>query len=231
MMKSFLLVLVCLAVFLPGAHATYKAMKLFDMAITADRIAYGTITKVEDQYYYLADRQGKGGQLKIARYMGLAGSGSYRWMPYAEGQQVLVFLRKKKNGFELVSNGVEAEIPLIRDSLVIDMQCFSPNTVVAMSPQHKVTDTFKKNCSHLVGTRKVFGLKFSLDYFYTSIQRFRDCYQIILKQEGGCASYNCFNFFDRYTRDKLNVQKRKSRLLKLMYDDMEDMQLLNCKQL
>lgn len=226
-----MLAIACLAVFLPAAHAEYKAMKLFDMAISADRIAYGTIVKVDDEFYYLADQAGKGAKLKIVKYKGLPGSRSFRWAPYEEGQRVLVFLKKNKYAFELLSSGAEAELPLIRDSLVIDMQCFSPNTVLAISPQRKLTDAFKNSCTHAVGARKVFGLKFSVDYFYSSLQSFRNCYQIILKKEGTSASYSCFNFFDRYTRDKLNVQKRKSKLLKLMYDDMEAMQVNNCRQL
>lgn len=230
-MMKFVLGVLCLFILSPAAHAEYKAMKLFDMAISADRIAYGTIAKVDDLYFYLEEQNNRGNKIKIAKYNGLAGSGSYRWAQYEAGQRVLVFLRKKRNAFELISTGAEGEIPVFRDSLVVDMQCFSPNTVLAISPQRKMTDAFKNSCTHLVGTKKVFGLKFSLDYFYTSLQNFRNCYQIILKREGTCASFNCFNFFDRYTRDKLNVQKRKSKLLKLMYDDMEEMQLRNCRQL
>lgn len=230
-MMKFVLGILCLCLFLPSAHAEYKAMKLFDMAISADKIAYGTIVKVEELYYYLEEQNSRGNKIKIAKYNGLAGSGSYRWTKYEEGQKVLVFLRRKRNAFELMSTGAEAEVPVIRDSLVIDMQCFSPKTVAAISPQHKITDDFRKSCTHIVGTKKVFGLKFSLSYFYAALQNFRNCYQIILKHEGTCASYTCFNFFDRYTRDKLNVQKRKSKLLKLMYDDMEEVQLRNCSQL
>lgn len=228
---KFVLGILCLCVFLSSADAAeYKAMKLFDMAISADRIAYGTIVKVEEMYFYLAEQNNRGNKIKIAKYIGLAGSGSYRFAKYEEGQKVLVFLRRKASAFELISTGAEGEVPVIRDSLVIDMQCFSPATVLNMSPRRKLTDTFRNSCTHLVGVKKVFGLKFSVSYFYTALQNFRNCYQIILKKEGAYASYNCFNFFDRYTRDKLNVQKKKSKLLKLMYDDMETVQLINCRQ-
>ncbi len=78
--------------YLPRTRNT-KPMKLFDMAISADKIAYGTIVKVEELFFYLAEQNGS--KIKIAKYNGIAGSGSYRWAKYEEGQRVLVFLRKR----------------------------------------------------------------------------------------------------------------------------------------
>lgn len=206
----------------------YNPLKLFDLATGADVVTYGTIVKVDEGFYYLEafNEQRKNRVFKIQKYLGR--SGSYRWAPYAAGQKVFVFLKKTGNIYSILSPGVEGEIPVIRDSLVVDMQCFTPKIQQGLAPKG-ITPEYRKAQTFEVGPKRVFGLRFTPQYLYQSIMGLRDCYQVILKRPNTFPSFTCFNFFDRYTRDRIEVYKRKSKLMKLMYNDMEEAQMKNCK--
>jgi hypothetical protein len=221
--------LVLLLSFLPASlfAQQYNPLKLFDMASGADVITYGVISKVDSNYYYLEGFEYKRNRtFKIRKYRGRPGS--FRWAQYDAGQQVFVFLRKNGPEYNLVSPGAEAEIPVMRDSLVIDMQCFMPKTAAGLAPKG-VTPEYRKLQTFDVGKKKIFGLKFTPKYLYQSIMAFRDCYQVILKKPNSYPSFTCFNFFDRSMREKTDAQKRKSKLMKLMYMDMEEAQIKNCQ--
>lgn len=206
----------------------YNPLKLFDLATGADLVTYGVITKLEERYFYLTcfNERKKTAIIRIPKFIGR--TGSYRWAPYIVGQQVFVFLKKVNNEYILMGSGAEAEIPVIKDSLVVDMNCFMPKTILGLAPKG-LTPEYRKLQTFDVGNKKVFGLLFSPRYLYQAIVSFRDCYQVILKKPNTYASFSCFNFFDRYIREKINAQKRKSKLMKLMYIDMEEAQLKNCK--
>ncbi len=210
------------------AGAQYNSLKLFDMAAAADLITYGTITKVDPMYFYLDcfNERKKRVTIKIQKFLGRAGS--YRWDKYETGQRVFVFLRKNGPEYNLVSPGAEAEVPIFHDSLVIPMDCFMAETVQKLAPKG-VTPEYRKIQTFDVGKRKVFGLRFAPKYLYESCLAFRDCYQVILKKPNTFSSNNCFNFFDRYIREKTNAYKRRFTLMKLMYMDMEWAQVKNCK--
>lgn len=228
-MKAAIFVLLLSVFAAPAFSQQYSPLKLFDMATGADLVTYGVITKVEEQYFYLEcfNEFKKKTTLRILKFAGKAGS--YRWTAYETGQQVFVFLRKSNKEYMLMSPGAESEIPVIKDSLVIDMNCFMPQTVAGFSAKG-LTPEYKKAQTFDVGKKKVFGLRFTPLYLYQSVMAFRDCYQVILKRPNSFASYTCFNFFDRYIREKIEVQKRKSKLMKLMYQDMETAQLKNCNK-
>lgn len=205
----------------------YNPVKLFDLATGADVITYGVISKVDSMYYYLEAFEHKKNKIfKIRKYRGRPGS--QRWEPYANGQKVFVFLKKYGPEYNIMSPGAEGEIPVIKDSLVVDMQCFMPQTQAGLAPKG-LTPEYRKIQTFEVGKRKVFGLRFTPKYLYQSIMAFRDCYQVILKKPNTFPSFTCFNFFDRNIREKTDVQKRKSKLMKLMYMDMEEAQIKNCK--
>ena len=205
----------------------YDPVKLFDLASCADISTYGTVTKVEEKYYYLEYlNHGKVNTLKIQRYIGR--SGSYRYAKYEVGQRLFVFLKRVNGGFELYSHGIESEIPIIHDSLVVDMNCFSSKTALTLAPKGFTPD-YKKVQTFTTGTKNVFGLRFTPQYLYESIQAFNDCYQVILKRPNTYPSFTCFNFFNRLTREKTDNLKRKSKLARLMFMDMEDAQVKNCK--
>jgi hypothetical protein len=214
--------------FLPAAAFTqqYHPLKLFDLATGADVVTYGVITKVDSIYFYLYGFEYKKNKtFKIRRYAGR--QGSFRWEKYAAGQEVFVFLKRNGGEYSILSPGAEGELPVIRDSLVIDMQCFMPKTVAGLAPKG-ITPEYRKMQTFDVGKKKIFGLRFTPKYLYQSIMAFRDCYQVILKKPNTFPSFTCFNFFDRNIREKTDAQKRKSKLMKLMYMDMEEAQMKNC---
>ncbi len=214
--------------FFPATAFTqqYNPVKLFDLATGADVITYGMISRVDSLYYYLDGFEHKRNRtFKIRRYTGRPGS--YRWEKYETGQQVFVFLRRNGSEYNILSPGAEGEIAVIKDSLVIDMQCFMPKTTAGLAPKG-LTPEYRKMQTFDVGKKKVFGLRFTPKYLYQSIMAFRDCYQVILKKPNTFPSFTCFNFFDRNIREKTDAQKRKSKLMKLMYMDMEEAQIKNC---
>lgn len=221
------LLLLCLSA-RPVNGQQYNPVKLFDLATGADLVTYGVITKLEERYFYLNcfNERKKKTIIRIPKFIGR--TGSYRWEPYTIGQQVFVFLKRINGEYTLMGSGAEAEIPVLKDSLVVDMNCFMPKTIQGLAPKG-LTPEYRKAQTFNVGKKKVFGLLFSPRYLYMSILSFRDCYQVILKKPNTMASFSCFNFFDRYTREKIDVHKRKSKLMKLMYMDMEEAQLKNCK--
>lgn len=197
------------------------------MASGADVITDGVITKVDEGFYYLNCilAKHKMSTLKIKKYIGI--SGSHRFAKYEPGQRLFVFLKNVNGTYQLYSSGIEAEIPIIHDSLVIDMDCFVPKTVESIAPKG-LTPEYKKVQTFAVGTKMVFGLRFTPAYLYESIKAFNNCYQVILKKPNTYPSFNCFNFFDRYTKERTNAAKQKSKLMKLLFLDMEEAQLKNC---
>jgi len=214
---------------LPAAFAQQNnTLKLFDLATAADLVTYGTITKLEDRFFYLAcfNEKNKPAIIRIPKMIGR--TGSFRWEQYVVGQKVFVFLKKLNKDYVLLGSGAEAEIPLLKDSLVVDMSCFMEKTVKSLSPKGVVTPEYRKSQTFAVGKKQVFGLRFTAAYLYEAIMAFRNCYQVILKKPNMQPSFSCFNFFDRYSRDKIDTQKRKSKLMKLLYIDMEEAQLRNC---
>lgn len=206
----------------------YNPVKLFDLATGADLVTYGTITKLEDRYFYLDcfNERKKRAVIRIPKFIGR--TGSFRWEQYVTGQKVFVFLKKTNNEYILMGSGAEAEIPILKDSLVVDLFCFMPKTIQSLAPKGLIPE-YRKTQTFDVGKKKVFGLRFNPQYLYESIMAFRDCYQVILKRPNTYPSFTCFNFFDRYTRERIDTQKRKSKLMKLMYIDMEEAQIKNCK--
>ncbi len=207
---------------------SYHPVRLFDLATGADLVTYGTISRVDSAYFYLEgfNEYKKSRTLKIKKYIGR--TGSFRWEKYAAGQKVFVFLKKAGNEYSIMSPGAEGELPVLKDSLVIDMQCFSPQTVASIAPKG-ITPEYRSLQTFDVGRKKVFGLRFTPQYLYQSVMAFRDCYQVILKRPNTLASFTCFNFFDRNMREKTELMKKKSKLMKLMYTDMEEAQIKNCK--
>lgn len=227
-MKIIIHILLVITFALQAAAQQYSPLRLFDMAASADLVTYGVITRLEDKFFYLEcfNEQQKRTNLRVLKFAGKAGS--YRWAPYETGQQVFVFLRKMNRDYMLVSPGAEAEIPVIRDSLVIDMNCFLPETIATLAPKG-ITPAYRQAQTFDVGKKKIFGLRFTPLYLYQSILAFRDCYQVILKRPNSFASFSCFNFFDRTMREKSGAQQRKYRLMKLMHQDMEAAQIKNCR--
>jgi len=227
-MRKILLVTLLLCSVFRSHSQVYNPIKLFDLATGADLVTYGVITKLEDQFFYLNcfDEKNRRTTLMIPKYKGRPGS--FRWDQYAVGQQVFVFLKKLNKSYVLMGSGIEAEMPVINDSLVVDMNCFTPRIINALAPKGQITPEYRKMQTFDVGKKKVFGLRFTPKYLYESIVAFRDCYQVILKKPNTFPSFSCFNFFDRYTREKIDSKKRKSKLMKLMYADMEEAQQKNC---
>jgi len=209
----------------------YVSTKLFDMATTAEKIVYGSIVKMDEKFFFIDGINEKGKQEKVKVTQYVSRSNAYRWDKYEVGQKVFLFLKRVNGDYAIMSNGEEGELAIIKDSVVVPMKTFTLMTNQNLAGgANKLNEEYRNKQSFMVGNKKVFGLRFPVKYFYKSVLDFTDCYQVILKKPNTSASTTCFNFFDRYSRDKLNVYKKKSLLLKLMYNDMAEAQKANCKQ-
>jgi hypothetical protein len=210
--------------------APVASTRLFDMAGTADKIAVGVVTKVDDKFFYV-DQQNEKGRKETLKILKLSYAPPHaRWKAYEPGQKLYLFLKKSNDGYTVMGNAGEGEIPVIKDSVVIDMRLFTPKTNQTLAGPKGITPEYKERQTFQVGSQKVFGLRFGLAYFRRSVSDFNNCYQVLLKIPGGSASHSCFNFFERYTRSKINSYKSKSLLLQLIYNDMEAAQIANCNK-
>lgn len=231
MRLAFTFIFTLFLFFTSKAQQQYVSTKLFDMATTAEKIVYGSIVKMDEKFFFIEgiNEKGKQEKVKITKYV--SRSNAYRWDKYEVGQKVFLFLKRVNGDYAVMSNGEEGELAILKDSVVVPMKSFTLKTNQNLAGgADKLNEDYRNKQSFMVGNKKVFGLRFSVRYFYRSVLDFRDCYQVILKRPNTSASTTCFNFFDRYSRDKINGYKKKSLLLKLMYNDMEEAQKTNCKQ-
>ncbi len=210
-------------------HAVYTPLKLFDLALSAEKVVLGHIVKLDDRYFYLACRDGRQMvTLKIVRFKGHPGSS--RRAHYSKDQRVLVFVKQVDAEYQLITMGAESEILVSKDSVLLGLDYFTPKTQYAFRPlPDSTTRAFDKQAGSKPG-KKNEGLVLSIEDVYQGIMYFRNSYQLILKKGNEVAGTSCFNFFDRLTRDKLNSYKRRSKLFNLLYRDMEMAQSENCRQ-
>ncbi len=200
---------------------------LFDLSLSAEKMILGTISKVEDHHFYLEYIEGsKKQRIRVAKWKYTAQSP--RFAPYTPGQKLLAFISYYNGDFRLLDGG--AELPLIKDSVVIPMSYFTPKVQQALLPQGAAAAKYKEQQTFIVAGKPVFGLRFQAIYLYRNMLTFRKCYQIILKKDPLMAGPHCFNFFDRLTADRLNAAKRSSTLVRLLYNDMEEAQKVNCRK-
>lgn len=227
-MKGIITLLFIFFVVKASAQQQYVVAKLFDMAATADKIIYGKIVQVEEHYFFLqaANNPDKGKKFKVRK--SILQAGAYRWDQYKTGQYVLLFLRKGNDAYRIMSLGGEGELAIVKDSVVLPMQCFTPATNQKLAGPKGINVEYRNRNNYKVGSKEIFGMKLPLNYFYRSVIDFRDCYQVILKKANTEASTDCFNFFERYPKSKSDVFKRRSYLMRLMYQDMETAQINNC---
>ncbi len=206
------------------AREPYIAAKLFDMAATADEIVYGTI--IREQGRYMDVRPANRSNVRVLKVEKQEPRNSGR---RKQGQQVFLFLKKKGDVYTIMSEGGEGELAIIKDSVVLSLNCFTPATNQLLAGPRGITPEYKARHTFIAGNDSIFGMRFHLKYFYKSVMDFRDCYQVILKKGSIQASSDCFNFFERYPKSKSDVLKKKSALLRLMYRDMESAQVHNCR--
>lgn len=94
------------------------------MILNADRISWGKIVKLENNFFYLADNSSPDKELiKVRKFKDWACAS--RFAAYEVGQEVVLLMKKEKDHFSIMSAGGEGEIPIINDSVKIKLRCFS----------------------------------------------------------------------------------------------------------
>jgi len=202
-------------------------LRLFDLSLSAQQVVLGTITRLENHHFIVSYVVG-GKKKKLRIVKSIYPKSNPRYAPYTVGQQILAFVSYHNGDYRLLAPG--AELPVIKDSVVIPMQFFTEKIQKSLLPAGSKRADYLARQSFKVAGKMVPGLRFKTSYLYRNIMEFRACYQIILKKDPVMAGSYCFNFFDRRTRDQLNVVKRRSKMIRLLYNDMEEAQIQNCKR-
>jgi hypothetical protein len=105
------------------ATADYSPMKLVQMTLEADTVLYATIEKVNKEYFWVSDpaSHSRSTSIKVLKFRDWACAA--RWESYMVGQRVVLFLKKERGFYRIMSAGGEDELPVFGDSLMINALC------------------------------------------------------------------------------------------------------------
>jgi hypothetical protein len=98
-------------------------MKLLQMTLEADTVLYATIEKVNKEYFWVSDNAGysRSTRIKVRKFRDWACAA--RWESYIVGQRIVLFLKKERGFYTIMSAGNEGELPVFGDSLMINALC------------------------------------------------------------------------------------------------------------
>jgi len=126
MIRPAHLVLLLLLLAPLSARADYSPVPLFDLLGTSDLVLVGTIAELDAEAYTLAVSERIAGAwteptIRVQRFEDWECAS--RWAPYAEGQEVLVCLRRVRTDegaavYRIRSGGGEGEMPVVDGSVV-----------------------------------------------------------------------------------------------------------------
>ena len=170
--------LAALLLYVVPAMGDYSPPAFYDLVGASDVIAYGEITAVQERTFDLRVERWIAGapkgatSLRIKRFDNW--TCSFRWAPYAQGQRVLVFLRrdaasgaKLGTPWVLRSAGGEGEMPLLPKGQVALRGVPVPGMKWGPIP---------------VAGSAVHGAQVPLSTFVTVIERFRRCFALKLER-------------------------------------------------
>lgn len=169
--------------------ADYSPKKLYEMAIKADKILYGTIIELDSSKYKLrieGSLTEESGTISIVRFSDWACA--HRWTEYQIGQRLFVFLFEKNGDYFTISGGNEGELPIQNDSVFIRGLSLKPppprpppllsndeknNTIVM--PKSKELEYFEYD-SHIVYESEYRGQPIEQSCFLNTIRDIRNCF-------------------------------------------------------
>jgi hypothetical protein len=114
-MKKAQIFIVLFLFYAVHVKAEYSPLKLYFMILDADKIIDGTIKKLDKTFFYIDDTS-QHQTIKIKRFQDWACAS--RFDKYKVGQRVILFLKKEKGHFYIMSGGGEGEVPIINDSVI-----------------------------------------------------------------------------------------------------------------
>ena len=117
-MKTFLI----FCTFLPFSNKVdYSAIRLWQMALSADKIVYGEITELREKEYTLKIESSiteDKGTIIVERFQNWTCAS--RWAPYKTGQKIVVFIENRNGTNHIMSGGGEGEMEVKNEIVAID---------------------------------------------------------------------------------------------------------------
>lgn len=209
-MKRILII----AIFITTSHiglAKYRPLKLYEMIIKAEKIVYGTITKLDSTHFTLqieGSLTSDAGVIRIARFEDW--TCAQRWTKYEVGQRLLLFLTTVDGELVSMSGGNEGELPIIEDSVFINgfSITFPPppgktwsDDLIYFEPYHfKIYDA------------DYFGIKWDLSSLLTAAGFIRDCFDFTYGQFGDPIDWHV-----KCPEDQLEEKRSESKLINWVY--------------
>lgn len=199
-------------------RADYSPLTLFEMAIKADKIVYGTIDQLESDTFKLSiegSLTGDGGSLTIHRFEDWPCAS--RWTDYRVGQKVFLFLQSFDGGLHIMSAGGEGEFPIKDTSVYLHGFTIPP----APPPPPKGTTPVQELIYfdvklHNVYNGEYFGYKMDFNQFVDNVKKIRDCFIF----EYG-KYYSITKFTSKCPVDKMKSQSDNNKLIAWVVDEMK----------
>jgi hypothetical protein len=220
-MRSLLLgIILIVAADLP-AVAEYRPLPLSYMVLTADTIIDASIVRVDSKYFYVRslDKETDQNMVKVSRYQDWPCS--KRWDSYKTGQHVLLLLQKEKDAYRIMSAGGEGEIPVINDSVTIDLWCLPIEDRWIVNGWGVSYDTLKSYIKR-VGNKGLYGRSFSFEELKYGVYQLRRYYRMP-------ATGNACSLFMELPRPEEAQDPGRERLFALLRKDFYDRKK-NCRQ-
>lgn len=122
-MKSLYVAIFSILYFSSEVKADYSPMRLSQMILDADSVVDARITRLDKKFFWVSAYEGgsETADLKVLRFKDWPCA--KRWEQYRVGQRVLLFLKKEKDFYRILSAGGEGELPVVGDSLMVNAQC------------------------------------------------------------------------------------------------------------
>jgi hypothetical protein len=179
---GIILILILTANFL---WAEYSPKKLYEMAVKADKILYGTIIELDSSKYKLrieGSLTGENGTISIVRFTDW--TCAHRWTEYQIGQRLFVFLVEKNGDYFTISGGNEGELPIQNDSVFIGGLSLKPPPPLLSNDRKNDTILIPKSEEleyfeyglHIVYKSEYRGQPIEQGCFLKTIRDIRNCF-------------------------------------------------------
>ncbi|MEQ8714017.1 MAG: hypothetical protein RIC80_13430 [Cyclobacteriaceae bacterium] len=168
MKQLSLTILIFLFVFGASASIPHSPRKIYELAIKADKIVFGTIQSIGFQRVTLKIEGSLTGETDSITFNKV----THRWTEYKVGQRVLLFLEYWDRQLEVMSSGHEGEYPITDDSIYINF---------ATLPSFLSNSNSEELVKSKVGNYEIFGAKYrsmrmTFTEFIQTVQHLRNCY-------------------------------------------------------
>lgn len=212
LLRLFSLSLLCTVLGGASAVSKYGPLSFSVMAMSADLVVYGEIVELSDTTFTLAvdellageltPQVTKSKRLEVMRFRDWACA--RRWTNYAQGQEVVLFLKHERGGFRILSGGGEGEMPLV---VVTDKSGRRTRRVLVRS---RAQEKLGERDSHTIHGAKLVAVPIDLDVLVKAVRGLRQCFRF----EGPMQALRSEQIADRKAVDDLaSSSKLASKLV------------------